>query len=102
MSTTTIRIDDELKARIALAAERAGKTAHGFILDAISRTVEDAELEDRFHLLADERWHKAQVTGKAIAAEDMHAYLDTRAQGKPAKRTDHGLNFASIGGFRNK
>jgi len=86
MSTTTIRIDDELKARIALAAERAGKTAHGFILDAISRTVEDAELEDRFHLLADERWQKAQATGKAIAADDMHVYLALRAQGKPAKR----------------
>lgn len=86
MSTTTIRIDDELKARVALAAERAGKTAHGFILDAIARTVEDAELEDRFHLLADERWQKAQATGKAIAAEDMHVYLAARAQGKPAKR----------------
>lgn len=86
MSMTTIRVDEELKARITLAAERAGKTTHGFILEAICRTVEDGELEDGFHQLADERWQKAQVTGKAIAAEDMHAYLVARAQGKPAKR----------------
>ena len=38
MSTTTIRIEDELKARIAVAAQHAGKTAHAFILDAISQT----------------------------------------------------------------
>ena len=39
-TTTTIRIDDELKSRVAVAAEIAGKTIHAFILDAISETVE--------------------------------------------------------------
>jgi predicted transcriptional regulator len=34
MTTTTIRIDDDLKARVAAAAERAGKSTHAFILDA--------------------------------------------------------------------
>jgi predicted transcriptional regulator len=32
MATTTIRIPDDLKARVAAAAEREGKTAHSFIL----------------------------------------------------------------------
>ncbi len=36
MSTTTIRIEDELKARVAAVAERAGKTAHACMLDAIT------------------------------------------------------------------
>ncbi|MDE2257829.1 MAG: CopG family transcriptional regulator, partial [Xanthomonadaceae bacterium] len=31
MSTTTIRLPDDLKARIATAAERAGTTSHNFI-----------------------------------------------------------------------
>ena len=39
MSTTTIRIDAALKARMAEAAQRAGKTAHSFILEAIAQTV---------------------------------------------------------------
>ena len=49
MSTTTIRIDDDLKVRVAAAAQRAGKTAHAFILDAISQTVEQVELDNAFN-----------------------------------------------------
>ena len=44
MSTTTIRLSKELKDKVVRAAERAGKTPHGFILEAIA---EKAELEDR-------------------------------------------------------
>ena len=40
MSTTTIRLEDDLKARINAAAAQAGKTAHAFILEAIAQTVE--------------------------------------------------------------
>jgi len=52
MTTTTIRIEDDLKARVAAAAERAGKTAHAFILDAIAQTVEQAELDHECHRVA--------------------------------------------------
>ena len=47
MSTTTIRLEDDLKARVAAAAEREGKTAHAFILDAIARTSPRADLDQR-------------------------------------------------------
>ena len=56
MSTTTIRIDEELKERVAAAAEKAGKTAHAFMLDAIQHGVHQAELDDDFHRVADARW----------------------------------------------
>lgn len=46
MSTTTIRIEDALKARIAAAAERAGKSSHAFILDTLAETVERSELDE--------------------------------------------------------
>ena len=82
MSTTTIRIDDELKARVAAAAERAGKTSHSFILDAIAQTVEQAELTDSFHHEADKRWAKILAKGKTIAWDDMRSYLAARATGK--------------------
>ena len=36
MSTTTIRLEDDLKERIAQAAERTGRSAHAFIVDAIA------------------------------------------------------------------
>jgi hypothetical protein len=52
-TTTTIRIDNGLKVRIAAAAERAGKTAHAFILDAIAQTVEQVELDEASDRIAD-------------------------------------------------
>lgn len=87
MSTTTIRIDEALKSRVAAAAERAGKTSHGFILDAIAQTVEQAELTDGFHREADERWAKILAKGKTVGWDDMRAYLAARAAGQATRKT---------------
>jgi predicted transcriptional regulator len=86
MTTTTIRLEDDLKARVAAAAEREGKTAHAFILDAIARTVEQAELDDEFQRVAEERWTKVLDTGKTVPWEDGKAHLKARAVGERAKR----------------
>jgi predicted transcriptional regulator len=88
MSTTTIRLEDELKARVAAAAERAGTTAHAFMLEAIAHTVEEAELEEEFHHLADERWAKVLETGKTVPWDEAKAYLEAKARGQhPRKPT---------------
>jgi len=93
-TTTTIRIDDDLKARIAAAAERAGKTAHAFILDAIAQTVEQDELDAAFHRVADERWAKVLATGKTVPWADAKSWLDARSRGenpsRPAARKPRG------------
>ena len=86
MSTTTIRLDDELKARINAAAAQAGKTAHAFILDALAQTVEQVELDNAFHAVADERWARIRATGQTVAWDEARAYLSARAQGQPAKK----------------
>jgi predicted transcriptional regulator len=86
MSTTTIRIEDDLKARVAAAAQQAGKTAHAFILDAISQTVEQVELDNSFNAVADQRWAKIQASGKTVPWEDARAYLAARANGEPARK----------------
>ena len=86
MSTTTIRIEDQLKARVAAAAERAGKTAHAYILDAIARTVEQAELDDEFHRLADKRWANILATGKTVPWDEARAYLEARARGESPRK----------------
>ena len=82
MSTTTIRLEDDLKARIAAAAERAGKTPHAYILDALAQTVEQAERDDEFHRLADKRWARILATGKTVPLDDAKAYLEARARGE--------------------
>ena len=86
MTTTTIRIEDGLKARVAAAAERAGKTAHAFIVDAIARTVERVELDEEFHRLADQRWAKVLASGKTVPWEEAKLYLEARARGERPRR----------------
>jgi predicted transcriptional regulator len=86
MPTTTIRIDDELKARVAAAAESAGKTAHAFILDAIAHTVEQAELDEAFHHVADERWAKILATGKTVPWDVAKAWLEARSRGERPRK----------------
>ena len=86
MSTTTIRIEDQLKTRVAAAAQQAGKTAHAFILDAISQTVEQVEQDIAFHAVADQRWATIQASGKTVPWADAKAYLAARAQGAPARK----------------
>ncbi len=86
MSTTTIRIEDDLKARVAAAAQRAGKTAHAFILDAIAQTVEQVELDNAFNTLADQRWANIQATGQTVPWDDAKAYLAARARNEPARK----------------
>ncbi len=90
MTTTTIRLEDDMKSRVAAAAEREGKTAHAFILEAIARTVEQVELDEEFQRIARERWKKVISTGKTVAWDDARAYLKARSVGdappKPAAR----------------
>lgn len=91
MPTTTIRIEDSLKARLAAAAARTGKTPHAFILDAIAQTVEQSEIDAAFHRIADERWSNLQATGKTVAWDDAKTWLAARSRGqrapKPTPRT---------------
>jgi predicted transcriptional regulator len=86
MSTTTIRIEEDLKMRVAAAAKRAGKTAHAFILDAIAHRVEQAELDDVFHRVADERWAKMLASGKTVPWDDAKAWLEARVRGERPRR----------------
>lgn len=86
MSTTTIRLPDDLKARVARAAERAGTTSHNFILEAIAEKTEQQDRRDDFHDTADKRYADIAASGQTIPWDAMRAYLLQRIAGKPAAR----------------
>lgn len=86
MPTTTIRLPEELKASIAAAAERMGKTSHGFILEAIAEKVEQEQRRSGFDDIAEERFAGIVASGKTIAWNDMRTYLENQLEGKPARR----------------
>jgi predicted transcriptional regulator len=86
MATTTIRIEDKLKARVAAAAARAGKTAHAFILDAIAQTVEQVEQDEAFHRVAAERWANLLASGKTVPWDAAKSWLEARSRGQRPRK----------------
>lgn len=86
MATITIRIDKRLKARMAAAAERAGKPVHAFIREAITEMVKRTESDAAFDQVADARWAKAITSGNTVAWEAARTYLQSRAAGRRARR----------------
>ncbi len=83
MSTTTIRLPDDLKARVAAAAEQAGTTSHNFILQAIAEKTEQQELQSEFNEVAESRYANIVASGNTIPWSEMRSYLESHLAGKP-------------------
>jgi predicted transcriptional regulator len=86
VSTTTIRLPEDLKARVAAAAERAGTTSHNFILEAIAEKTDIAERRAEFADVAERRYADIVASGKTIRWPDMRRYLEDRLAGKKVGR----------------
>jgi predicted transcriptional regulator len=85
-STTTLKLPEKLKARIARLASQTGRSAHHIMLEALEREVARTERVRDFvreALAAD----AAVEAGAAVyRAEDVHAWLERLAKGaKPAR-----------------
>ena len=76
--TTTIRLPDELKARIASAAERAGKTTHSFIIDTFTEKAEMDEQRVGFDLEADTRFSQIVAPGRTVGASGKRELVTGR------------------------
>jgi predicted transcriptional regulator len=85
-ATTTIRLPEELRTRIAAAAERSGKTTHGFILEALAEKAELEEQRAGFDAEADARFAAIVKSGKTVAWSEARNYLEQRAAGKRPPR----------------
>ncbi len=86
MSTTTIRLPKDLKERIARAAERAGTTPHGFILEAIAEKADLEERKTEFLDTAEQRYAGIAASGKTVPWREMRRYLERRVGGSRAAR----------------
>ena len=86
MSTTTIRLPEDLKARVAAAAKRSGTTTHNFILEAIAKKTDQDDLRADFDAVAEDRYARIVATGSTIPWQEMRGYLEGRLVGKEAKR----------------
>ena len=86
MPTTTLKIPDALKARIADAAERAGKSAHAFMVEALESETRRAETRQEFLSAALKAEQDVAKYGDVYAMDAVHRYFSDKLAGKPAKR----------------
>lgn len=87
MPTMTIHLPKALMARVASAAERAGKTPHSFILEAVAEKVEMEECCAGFTAIADARFARILRYGKTIPWSEMRRSLDGLCVGSASPRS---------------
>jgi len=86
MSTTTIRLSEELKSRIDKLAASAGKSSHAFMVDALAQAVESMERQQAFEAEVNRRWARFTRTQEFISLEDLRDYALGLAAGKRPAR----------------
>lgn len=86
MSTTTLKLPDDLKERIVAAAADAGKTPHAFMVEALSAQTALAERRRAFVDAAATAQQEVAESGVVYDADAVFSYLQDTLQGKRAKR----------------
>lgn len=86
MSTTTLKLPDELKERIASAAEAAGKSSHAFMVEALVAQTALAERRRTFVESAQVAEQEVAEYGLVYDADEVFSYLQDKIAGKQAKR----------------
>ena len=82
MSTTTIRLPDELKARIDTLAAEAGDSAHAFMVKTLDEATERLARQREFRAEATRRLEHMDRTGEYVDFEDMRRYARALAAGE--------------------
>ena len=82
MSTTSLKLSEELKQRTIAVAQQHGMSPHAFMVDAIERAASSAEKRASF--LEDAMVAQAEMlgTGKGYDADAVQRYLKARASGE--------------------
>lgn len=86
MPTTTLKLPEELKERVASAADAAGKSPHAFMLEAIAAQTALAERRNAFVEAAHTAEQEVAQYGLVYDADEVFSYLQDKIKGKRAKR----------------
>lgn len=86
MSTTSLKLPEDIKQLAIAAAQQQGITPHAFMVEAIRSAATQAEKRARFVAEALASRAEALESDRAYAAEDVHAYLRARSQAKPVAK----------------
>jgi predicted transcriptional regulator len=88
MSTTSLKLPDELKQQAAKAAKELGITPHAFMVDAIRQAADAVEQRSEFVAQALAARSEMLQSGLGHDADDVRAYFRKRISDKRAPRPD--------------
>ncbi|CDS53163.1 hypothetical protein [Polaromonas sp. CG9_12] len=78
MSTTTLRIEDSLRERIARLAQALDQTPHNFMLEALAQKADEAEWKLSLQREAQQRDAALQAGEPGVEWHEMRTYLRNR------------------------
>jgi predicted transcriptional regulator len=86
MTTTSLKLSDEIKKRAVNAAAELGVSPHAFMVSAIEQAAKATEQRMRF--IADAKAARQEMieTGKGLDVDDVHAFLKAKVSGTKAAK----------------
>lgn len=86
MGSTTLKLPADLKERIATLVKGTDQSMHAFMVEAIAQQTLLAERRRTFVDEAKVAQKDALRTGAGYPADEVHAYMKARVQGRKAPR----------------
>ena len=74
-TTTSLKLDVEIKARIQRIADVRQRSAHGLMREAVEQYVEREEARDALRQDTLKAWGQYEATGLHLTAEEVDAWL---------------------------
>ncbi|HEU4982986.1 MAG TPA: CopG family ribbon-helix-helix protein [Acidobacteriaceae bacterium] len=81
-STTSVKLDSNLKARIQKLASARRRTSHWIMREAVEQYVEREEKREQLRQDALAAWNHYQATGLHVTAEEADAWLEKLEKGE--------------------
>ena len=75
-TTTSLKLDPELKERVQRIAAARRRTSHWIMREAVTQYVENEEKQEQFRAAALAAWSDYQATGLHATAEEADTWLD--------------------------
>lgn len=85
-ATTTLKLPEELKERIASVAKAAGKTSHAYMIDALAAQAAFDERRRAFVAAAFIAEQEVAEYGLVFDADEVFSHIQAKLDGKPTKR----------------
>jgi predicted transcriptional regulator len=88
MSTTSLKLPDELKQRAVTAAQELGVSTHAFMVGAIRQAADAVEQRSEFIAAAQAARGEMMQSGLGYEANDVRTYLRQRLTADSAAKPD--------------